>query len=272
MDFINVRNGKIAVEDVGSGPGLLFGHSYLWEASMWRPQVDFLANRYRCVVPELWAHGQSSAQPPKPCGLDELANDHWAVAQAKRMDRFVAVGLSVGGMWALRLALAHPEAVKALVLMDTSAGAEPPTSQARFMGLLDAVEQACAIPPPVAEAVAPFFFSNATLTNRPELVDSFKNTLIQIPAERIPGLVALGRGLFGRSCVLERLKEIRCPTLVLVGEDDVSRPVAEAREMAKRMPDAKLEIIPKAGHISNLEQPKQVNERINSFLTSVLPA
>ncbi|WP_448594709.1 alpha/beta fold hydrolase [Thermoflexus hugenholtzii] len=270
MPEVVIRGRRMFYEEHGRGFPVLFGHSYLWDARMWEPQVAVLSRAYRCIVPEIWAHGRSDPPPHSPYSVDELAEDMWAFAQALGLSRFAVVGLSVGGMWGMRLALNHPEAVAALVLMDTDAGAEPEESRQRYFAMMAAVEQAGALPPPILEALVPFFFSPVTVQRDPELIARFKAALAAVPPERLPGILAIGRGIFSRTSVLERLGEIRAPTLVVVGADDVSRPPHEAERMARAIPGARLEVIPEAGHIVNLERPDVVTPLLESFLAQAL--
>jgi len=272
MQYVTIGGRKMAYEQHGSGFPIVFGHSYLWNAAMWEPQIRILGQKYRCLVPELWGHGQSDPLSEIPTGLEALAEDFWAFTQALGLDKFALVGLSVGGMWATHLTLRHPEAVAALVIMDSHVGEEPPASQARFFQMLDMVEKAGVIPPPIAEAAIPFFFADVTLARQPELIQRFKAGLLAMPPANIPGIVASGRAIFGRKSVMEQLSTIKVPTLIVVGEQDRSRPPHEAQEMAKRIPGARLSIIQEAGHICTQEQPAVVTEVLANFLDSVLPA
>ncbi|RMF29120.1 MAG: alpha/beta fold hydrolase [Chloroflexi bacterium] len=168
------------------------------------------------------------------------------------------------------MALNHPEAVAALVLMDTYVGPEPEETRTRYFGMMDMVEKAGAIPPPIQEAIVPLFFSSVTIQKKPDLVNRFKSALASIPAERVPSVLTIGRAIFSRRSVLERLGEIRVPTLVIVGDEDRSRPPHEAEKMAQAIPGARLEVIPEAGHISNLEQPERVTALLEAFLAEAL--
>ncbi len=270
MPYKTIKGKNLFYEERGVGFPLLFGHSYLWDGAMWEPQVEVLSASYRCIVPDLWAHGRSELPPSVPYSVESMAADHWELAVALGLERFAMIGLSVGGMWGLHLALNHPDAVRALVLMDTFVGPEPADTRARFFQMLDTVEQAGAIPPSLIEAIIPLFFSPVTMKHNPEMVNRFKERLASIPSERISGLVGIGRGIFGRASVLDRLGEIQVPTLVIVGADDLSRPPHEAQQMAEAIPNARLEVIAEAGHISNLEQPERVTELIETFLRQVL--
>ncbi len=270
MPYVTIRKHKIFYDDEGAGIPLLFGHSYLWNAAMWQPQVEALSSSYRCIVPELWAHGRSDSLPDNSCSIETLADDYWIFAQSLGLERFAVVGLSVGGMWGGLLALNHPEAVSALVLMNTFLGRESEENRALYSGMLDAVEKAGAILPPIQETIVSLFFSPATIDENPGIVYRLKAALQFMPPERIPDIVAMGRGIFSRPSFLDNLREIKAPVLVAVGADDLSRPPDESRRMAEVIPNAHLEIIPCAGHISNLEQPDYVTGLLVKFLREAL--
>lgn len=261
-----IGSANIAYQDVGKGHPLLMGHSFLWDAHMWSPQVDFLKSHYRCITPELWSHGQSDPLPHACYSIEALAEDYWQFAQALMLNQFALVGLSVGGMWAAHLALKYPKAVSALVLMDTFVGAEPTNTQKIYFGMMDALEANTQFTPELADSIAPFFFAKNSAKENPQLVNQFIDNLLQAPTQHIAGKIALGRAIFSRNSLMDKLAQIEVPTLIIVGEEDLPRPVYEAQAMAKLIPNAELCIIPKAGHICTLEQPKRVNDVLNIFL------
>ncbi|MBC7225817.1 MAG: alpha/beta fold hydrolase [Thermoflexales bacterium] len=270
MPHISIQGHQLFYEDRGNGFPLLFGHSYLWDGAMWEPQVAALSARYRCIVPDLWGHGRSDPPPQTPYSIEALAEDFWTLTRSLGLERFAVIGLSVGGMWGIQMALIHPEAVAALVVMDSYVGPEPEENRLRYFGMMDMVEKAGMIPPPIREAVLPLFFSSVTLQQKPDLPARFQSALASIPSDRIPGILTIGRAIFGRSSLLEQLPGLNVPTLIIVGADDRSRPPHEAEEMARRIPGARLEVIPQAGHISNLEQPDRVTALIREFLKATV--
>ncbi len=272
MPFITVKGKMMFFEEEGDGFPLLFGHSYLWDAAMWKPQVAELAKSYRCIVPEIWGHGRSDVLPGRPYSIEELAEDHWIFARALGLEQFAVIGLSVGGMWGAHMALAHPEAVTALVLMDTYTGPEPDESMTRYFRMLDIVEQAAAIPPDLVKTLVPLFFSPATMRSHHDFVDGFKDKLASVRAEMVPSIVDIGRGIFSRKSILDRLSGLNIPALVIVGADDSARPPEESRRMAQLIRNAQLVVVPEAGHICNLEQPELVNRLLVRFLNKVLTA
>ena len=125
-----------------------------------------------------------------------------------------------------------------------------------------------AIPPPLADQVVPIYFAPETLTGNHKLVDGFRRSLLEMGKDRMASIVALGRAIFSRPSLLDRLGELRCPTLVAVGRHDKPRPLHESQALAAAIPGARLEIIEGAGHISCLEQPERVLAMLESFLSS----
>ncbi|MCX4026594.1 alpha/beta fold hydrolase [Endozoicomonas sp. SM1973] len=270
MPYVTIKSRQIHYQDHGTGFPILFGHSYLWDSNMWKPQIEELSKSYRCIVPDLWSHGLSDSPANSPYSIAQMAEDYWLLTKELGLEHFAIVGLSVGGMWGCQLALSHPEAVAALVMMDTFVGEEPEETHNRYFGMLDMVDQVGAIPPPLQESIIPLFFASNTIQNNPELVSQFKSDLTTLPTEQIPGVVGIGRGIFSRSSLLSQLNQISMPILIVVGEEDNARPPHEAKQMAEMIPQAQLEVIENAGHISNLEQPTQVNKLLSQFLSTAI--
>lgn len=266
MKTLVIGKKKLSYLDIGEGFPLLFGHSYLWNASMWQPQIEVLSKHYRCIVPELWAHGHSDTPSQTPYSIEALADDYWQFVSQLGVKKFALIGLSVGGMWGTQLALNHPEAVTAMVVMGSFVGEEPEASRQYYFSLMDAIEQAGCIIPALKQAITPFFFAPSTLQHNPSPVQYFHSILDGYTAERIHGILSIGRGIFSRNSLLENLADIRIPSLFITGADDKPRPPHEAKIMAEKIRGAALDIIPNAGHISNLEQPAYVSKKLWEFL------
>ena len=270
LKFLAINGRRVCYQDVGEGFPVLFGHSYLWDHAMWAPQVAQLSKMYRCIVPDLWGHGQSAALPKVPYSVEEVADDMAALLEALQIESYAVVGLSVGGMWAAHLALRDPDKVRALVLMDTFLGAEPENAKARYFAMLDLAEKSGSFPLPLIDQILPMFFSARTLRAGLPLVSAFQKTLVNLPAAAIPSIVQLGRAIFGRDSLEQQLPYIDVPTLIMVGREDLPRPVAEAERMARLIPGAQLRVIENAGHISNLEKPEVVIGHLAEFLRNAI--
>ena len=254
--------------DVGTGPVVLLGSSYLWGQEMWAPQIEALSQQYRVIVPELWGHGESGPLPAQTGSLDDLARQNLALLDHLDIAQVNLVGLSVGGMWGARLALLAPERINSVVLMDTHLGAEPETTRQYYFSLFKMIEDAGAIPEPLLDVVAPIFFRPG-IDRESALYQDYRKALQGFSRERLlESIVPLGRIIFSRADILDQLPRLDADTtLVMCGEQDKPRPPAESREMAELI-GCSLILIPEAGHISARENPDFVNEALLTFLAN----
>ena len=266
MPTIQINQKECFYQDVGQGYPLLFGHSFLWSCAMWEPQVKALSTQYRCIVPDLWDHGKSGHLQDNQTSMEALADHYLELMGKLGFEKFAIVGLSAGGMWGAKMTLKRPDAVQALVLMDTFVGEEPEATQRKYFAIMDCVEKGLGFSDAIIDQVAPIFFSPKTLTDKAHLVSYFRCQLADIPKDNIPGVVTLGRAIFSRPSCLEELSQIAIPSLVIVGNDDIPRPRKEAQEMVSRLPNGRLATVEDAGHICTLEQPDIVNKILSEFL------
>ncbi|MCU7975631.1 alpha/beta hydrolase [Shewanella sp. SW36] len=272
MDFSSHRqqlviaDRKLSYLDVGSGPVLLFGHSYLWDSAMWAPQIATLSAQYRCIVPELWGHGQSDLLPNNCKALLDIADQMLELMDALEITHFSVVGQSVGAMWGAELVLKAPTRVKTLVMLNSFIGFEPEVTRAKYDGMLDMITAAKAIPAPLISAISPLFFANDAENNTPELVTGFEQSLASITAEQIPTIVKLGRMIFGRRDTMEYAEQLTLPCLIMAGVEDKARSVLESYLMSDAIDGSQLVHIPAAGHISTLEQAEFINQHLADFL------
>ncbi|WP_207281402.1 alpha/beta fold hydrolase [Pseudomonas sp. FW300-N2F2] len=268
MPFATIDGQPLHYLDQGQGPVVLLGSSYLWDHSMWAPQIEVLSRDYRVIALDLWGHGQSGQLPEGMTSLDDLARQALTLMDHLGIDRFNLVGLSVGGMWGARLALAAPERVQTLVLMDTYVGVEPEPTRQYYFSLFDKIEASGSIPEPLLDIVVPIFFRPG-IDPQSALYQQFRATLAALPTDRLrASIVPLGRIIFGRDDILPRLHALDAKgTVVMCGDQDKPRPPSEAKEMAELIGCPCL-LIPEAGHISNLENPQFVTEALLKVLRS----
>ncbi|MGD5182221.1 alpha/beta fold hydrolase, partial [Xanthomonas citri pv. citri] len=114
----------------------MLGTSFLWGADMWQPQIERLARTHRVIVLLLPGHDNDAPLPQDCTTPAALAQRVGALLDELQIGQCAVAGLSVGGMWAAELALQHPARVRALMLLDTFLGAEPPATHARYFGML----------------------------------------------------------------------------------------------------------------------------------------
>ncbi|CAH0536361.1 alpha/beta fold hydrolase [Vibrio marisflavi] len=267
MNKFSIDGKELAYLDKGEGPVVLLGHSYLWDHKMWQPQIEALSENYRCIVPDLWAHGQSAYAPERVRSLKDIAADMLALMNHLDVEQFSVVGLSVGGMWGAELTLLAPERVKSLVMMDTFVGLEPEITHQKYFSMLDTIANVQMVPEPILEAVVPMFFAKNGAEKSPELVASFAKHLSSITGEQAVEVARIGRMIFGRRDMIEDIEKFALPVLIAVGQEDIPRPVMESYLMQDCITESQLVEIPQAGHISNLEQPDIVTSMLKEFLS-----
>lgn len=266
MKEISINNRALRFIDEGTGFPVLLGHSFLFDHRMWQPQIDELSKHYRVIAPDLWGHGQSDTLPENYESVYDIADDMWSLLQALNIDKVAVVGLSIGGMWGTKLALSHPEHVVALGLFGTSVAVEPQARKVEYDAMFDTLEEVGIFEKHFAQMLLKFFFSPHTFSHRPELPKNLREWLLNVPERNIQSIISIGRSIFARQELLSQLDRIGCPTLVVVGKDDVARPPQEAKEMASRLQNVEYHEIEHAGHISSLEQPDRLNDLLLKFL------
>ena len=253
----------IFFEDVGAGLPVVLGHSFLCSGAMWAPQVGALAERYRVVNVDFRGHGRSG-NADAPFSLYDLVTDVVAVLDHLRIERAVWAGLSIGGMVALRAALVAPERVSALILLDTHAGAE--TAHKKLKYRLMALGTKTFGIRPFLPAIVPLMFGRTTRRTKPALVDEWRARFAAVHA---PSMLRTLDALIRRDSVVPRLSEIRVPSLVIVGEQDVSLPPAYSSELAAGLKSSAFVEVPASGHLVALEQPEAVTGAMLRFLDSI---
>jgi 3-oxoadipate enol-lactonase len=248
---------RTIVDGRADGAWLTLLHALASNAELWGPQLAPLGAAFRILRIDARGHGKSTADNPAGT-VDDLAADVVAVWDALGIDRSNVLGLSLGGMTGIGIALNHADRIDRLIAADCRADAPPffvdMWSKRQQMLLENGIAA-------VAEATLPIWFSEATRQSRPELVEAAR---AMIAGTSVPGYVGASSAL-QRLDYKRRLGEIRCPTLFLVGALDGPHP-GEMRSMAALVPGAKFVEIADAAHIANLEQPLRFTDAVLSFL------
>ena len=263
MPHIERRRQRVFYEEVGSGPAIVLGHSLLCSGEMWANQVPSLAEAYRVINIDYRGHGQSGTVK-KSFTLSDLVDDTVAILDELEIDTAIWAGLSTGGMVALRAALDVPERVRAILVADASAAAEPyyPKLKYRALGLGARLVGLR----PFVPAVAPIMFGETTLRENREIIDEWVPNFLSID---LPSVLRGLEAVVTRDSVVKDLGKIKVPTLVMVGNEDRAQPVPRSQEIAEGIDGSRLEIIPRAGHLSALEQPERVTRVMLEFFGSL---
>ena len=241
----------IDYEVTGSGPVVLLSHGYGSTRHMWDDQHRAL-ERWRVISWDMRGHGQTdSPDDPQQYSAALTVADMRALLQHLGVERAVIGGLSLGGYVSLAFALAHPEMTRALVICDSGPGYR--NAEARAGWNQRAHERAANLEAKGLDALARRSRETQQAVHR-----------------SAQGLAHAARGMLAQegSQVIDGLASIRVPTLVIVGDQDQPF-VAPSEYMAKKIPGARLEVIPGAGHSSNLDQPEIFNRVLREFLASL---
>jgi 3-oxoadipate enol-lactonase len=258
------RNGvKIYFEDVGSGPPVVMGHSFLCSGEMWASQVPVLAERHRVINIDERGHGRSG-NLTEPFDLYDMVDDVVAVLDHLGIESAVWAGLSIGGMVAMRAAMTVAERVSGLLLLDTHAGAETRYKKLKY-GVMALGVRMIGVRPFLGE-ISKLMFGITTRRRNTELVAAWRDRFASVDVTSM--LLGLG-ALVRRDSVVDGLRSVEAPSLVIVGDEDASLPPKLSREIAGALPNASLVVIPEAGHLSALEKPEEVTEAMVGFLYSL---
>jgi pimeloyl-ACP methyl ester carboxylesterase len=229
---------------------------------MWSEQLQALGGSYRVLAPDLRGHGQSEV-PDGVYTMDEMADDVIELLDRLEIgEPIVLGGLSMGGYVALSLVLRYPHRVRGLILCDTRAAADTPEAARGREEVAQEVLRSSS-GRPMIETMIPRLFGKTTRETHPKRVEA----MLAIMERTSPlGIAGALRGMAIRPDRRGDLKRIGVPTLVLVGEEDVISPPAEARDLAASIPDCRLEVISSAGHLAPYENPRSASLAMMRFL------
>ena len=252
----------VAIEyDVrGDGPAVLLLHAFPLGLFMWDAQVEALCATHRLVRFDARGFGGSAAGEG-PLTMERIADDGALLLDHLGIEKAVVGGCSMGGYAAFAFVRRHPQRLAGLVLQDTRAGADTTEAKANRTTLAAKVlaEGASA----AAEAFLPKLLGETTHRERPDIVADLRERILATSPQAIANAL---HGLGARADSRETLPTIAVPTLVVVGSEDVLTPASEAATMAAAIPRARLDVIPGAGHLANLEDPVAVNAALRAFL------
>lgn len=263
MPFLQINGARIHYDVVGAGrETIVFSHGLLMNGEMFRDQMEALGERFRCIAYDHRGQGRSEVTAAG-YDMDALTEDAAAVIRELDAAPCHFVGLSMGGFVGMRLAIRHPELLRSLSLLETSADPEVEANRApyrrlafvgRWLGFRLIVGR-----------VMKIMFGRTFLADpgKREVRAHWKRHLLALDRR---GTYRAAHGVIDREGVYQQLGRIRTPTLVLVGDEDVATVPAKAERIRAAVAGAKLQVIPGAGHSSSIEQPELVTAAIGDFL------
>jgi len=261
---ITLNGVRLMVREQGEAGGqtLLLIHGFPLDSRMWREQLTGLAGRARVIAPDLRGHGLSDA-PEEPYSMEQHADDLAALLDRLGVKKAIVAGLSMGGYVTLAFWRRHPERVAGLALVDTRAEPDTPAGKANRDVTAGRVRDAG--PRVLVDELMPKLLAPPNLADE-RITAPLREMILSQP---IAGVTAALRALRDRADSTPTLSTITVPTVVIVGEADAITPPADAAGMAAQIPGAQLVVIPRAGHLSPMENPHAVNEALKGLIERV---
>ena len=251
---------NISYQDEGKGSPLIFIHAFPLSSAMWEPQIREFSKSHRVIALDLRGHGDSDASLWH-FTLEDYIEDIRELMKYLGVMQATFIGLSMGGYILLALYRKYPEMVNKMVLADTRAQADSDEARGgRFAMAQLAYKKGSGA---IADVMLSKLLGQTSLDTRKYLSEHLRSIIQKNPPS---GIIVDLMAMAQRPDSTALLSTISCPTLVMVGEEDVATPPTESHYIKDRVRGAELVILPQAGHASNLEQPGAFNQAVRSFL------
>ena len=234
-------------------------HAFPLDATLWRPQIERAPTGLSFITPDLPGFGASTAPPAR--SMDEMASSVLRMLDARRIERAVIGGMSMGGYVTLAIYRLAPERFLGMILADTRATADNEQQKAGRQKMIDSVRERG--PGAVADEMLPKLLGPTTQRERPHLAADIRRMIEANSAETIAGAV---EAMMNRPDSQPLLSQISVPTLMLCGEEDVLTPPSESEGLHAGITGSRMVVIPRAGHLSCIEAPEAFSHALNTFL------
>jgi len=261
--LVKSDDAEIFYEVLGSGPALVLLHAFPTNHHMWRPVAELLSVRYRCILPDLRGQGDSGAGTG-PATMEKHVEDIRRVCQDVGVGRAVFAGVSIGGYILFEAWRRMRERIAGIVLCDTKAQADTAEGRANRLRMAEDVRRQGT--ETVIEGMLPKLIGETTRHSRPDITESVRKMAVRTPVE---GIALTQQGMAERPDSIETIKTISVPSLLIFGDEDVLSTAADAELMQRHIQNAKLEMVPRAGHLAVFEQPEHVARTMRNFLDAL---
>jgi 3-oxoadipate enol-lactonase len=246
----------------GEGPWLTMSHSLACNTTAWDDQAALLSKNFKVLRYDTRGHGQTAATPG-PYTLEQLADDAYGLLTALGITQTHWMGISMGGMIGQTMALKYPTLFTSLMLIDTTSR-RPDNAQAMWGARITMAKEQGMVS--LLESTLERWFTEPFRKNHPNSIKSISDGIISTSVDGFCGCCAA----IAQINTLDRLKEIQCPAIVMVGEHDHGTPPAMAKQIHENLPNSEFVLIESAAHIANIEQPEVFNQAIQKFLQKFL--
>lgn len=259
--LINVNGNQVSYLDEGKGKHVIvFIHGFPFNKWMWERQINLLKSDYRVIAYDVRGHGNSPGNSNE-FSIPQFANDLLEFLNELKIEKVILCGLSMGGYIALHAIESYPEKISALILADTQCAADTDEAREKRMKAIASIEQNGLTQ--YAEDSVKNLFAPSSLENKKEEVALIKKSILD---SLHPNVCKTLKALAGRKEKCSVIEKVKVPVLILVGEKDKVTPLVAATKMHELNKGSVLQIIPEAGHISNLENTEEFNKQLQAFV------
>lgn len=251
---------SVFLEGNSKNKAIIFVHGFPYDSTMWKAQINLLKEKYFCVAYDIRGLGESPADNGQ-FTMESFVDDLETIINELKLVKPILCGLSMGGYIGLRAVEKFENKFSAVIFCDTRADAD---------GNEGKLKRAAAIKRINTEGLAPF--TKDFITNC--FGDYFKQNYKADFEKRISdsltfdpvGVKGSLLAMMGRNDTTEYLSKIKIPALIICGEFDALTPPAVMKPLAEKINNAEYVVIKNSGHMSPIENPKEVNEAIIKFL------
>lgn len=261
--FVAIGDRPIRYLEAGTGWPLILLHAFPLCADMWRPQLEHPPEGWRLLAPDLRGFGPAATTPAHT--LNDMAEDVCHLMDALGLDSATIGGLSMGGAVTLTMFASAPERFTGMILANARAAADTDEGKARRDALSRLVRAAGA--GAVADEMLPKLLGATSQRSRPDLAATLR-PLIQ--GNSVDGIDGGIQAMKARPDNTHLLPGIGRPVLVIAGDEDALIPLAESETIHSLLPRSQLIVLPRAGHLSNVEVPDEFSTVLSDFLRSSL--
>jgi 3-oxoadipate enol-lactonase len=246
----------------GSGENLVLVHGGGDNLNMWYHQVSVFSKSYRIITYDVRGSGKTEISDVE-YSMSLFVEDLYELMKAIRVENSYVLGYSMGGRIALRLAIAHPDMVKALILTNTP-GVSPVLSEhaGRVGKTLEQLEKGDKNA--MVEEMTTGAFSPGFKDKNPTEYEKYLKVKLQ---NKVEGLTRISQ-LAARESEPPDISKLKCPVLLIVGENDRVQRIEQAKQAQEMIANSKLVILP-TGHASAIEAPEEFNSAVLNFLSGI---
>lgn len=259
MATCKIRNTDWHYCEQGQGTPLVLVHGFPLDHRIWKHQLAGLSNACRVIAVDLKGFGKSIST--EAFTMESMADElHQLLSQIGALPCVIG-GLSMGGYVALAFAEKFAADLKGFILIDSKAEADPQVAKENRQKMAELAMHSGAAP--VAAQMMPKMLATSAFQEKPEVVKTLQQIMEAVPPVTIANACYAMRDRPDRTSLLSTLT---FPSLIVLGESDALIPVSMGEAMAQLIPNGRLALIPKAGHMPPLEQPEAFNDVVRPFM------